>query len=592
MKTLDQLEPRTPIPQPPPGGFPITINAPGSYYLTGNISGASNTDGIRINVSGVTIDLNGFEMTGAGTIGHAINALAAVSNVTIRNGVVRSWGDRGLNLENVTNARIEKMTASGCGDQGARTGTNAVVSDSSFVGNTTGLVVGTGSAVTHSIANDNTGTGFTIGSGGTITACSAAQNGGTGISGSSGVAVSQCSAYNNIGVGIAVNFGTSVLHCGVYSNESDGITASLACVIKDNSVYGNTGDNIEVSTDCLVMNNTCTSAGFNAGDGAGIHVTGSRNRIDGNNVTLSDRGLDVDQPNNVILNNTVTRNPGTGTPANYVIAAGNQVNILLTYLPETISIPATVTLSGDLTGVSGSNGLTITSDSVTVDLAGHALVGIAGSLAGIGVSGSHKNIVIKNGGLRSWGGSGIDAAFSSNGQFDRIEVTDNGGDGLHAGDRCSVSDCIARDNVGDGIETGIISTITRCLAAGNTGFGIKASETAVIEKCNLNNNPAGGITVSNYSVVRDNGCDFQTTNAGILVTGTDNRIEGNNVTRNARGIDIGAAGNLIIKNSASGSTGAGTPSANYDFNGFTQTNGAIITATGTIAADPWANFSF
>jgi parallel beta-helix repeat protein len=405
--------------------------------------------------------------------------------------------------------------------------------------------------------------------------------------------VNGCSAFNNTANGIDVSFGSSVVHCGVYSNEGDGITASLACVVKDNSVYGNTADNIQVATDCLVMNNTSTSAGFNAGDGAGIHVTGGRNRIDGNNVTSSDRGIDVDQANNSIVNNTVRGNPFSGAPANYVISAGNQVNILLTHIPETIGIPATVTLGGDLTGVSGSAGLTITSDNVTVDLAGHALVGIAGTLDGIVISGSRKNIVIKNGSVRSWGGAGIDAAFSTNGQFDRLELTDNtGGSGLHAGDRSLVTDCTARSNTGNGIEAGIIATITRCIAAGNTGIGIKASETAMIERCNLNNNPSGGISVSNFSVVRDNNCDFHTTNSGIAVTGTDNRVEGNNLTRNARGIDVGAAGNLIIKNSATGSTGAGTPSANYDFNGFTQTNGAIVTATGTISADAWANFSY
>jgi hypothetical protein len=87
MKTLDQVEPRKPISQPAAGGFPIVINASGSYYLTGNITGASNTDGIRINVSGVAIDLNGFEMTGTLGFNYGIAAPAAISNVTIRNGV-------------------------------------------------------------------------------------------------------------------------------------------------------------------------------------------------------------------------------------------------------------------------------------------------------------------------------------------------------------------------------------------------------------------------------------------------------------------------------------------------------------------------
>ena len=591
MKTLDQIEPRTPLSQP--GSFPILITQPGSYYLTGNITGTSSTDGIRINVSGGTIDLNGFELagTGSGTFSNGIAAPSAISNVTIRNGVVRGWGHRGLDLELVTNARIEKVTASGCSDYGARTGNSGVVNESTFTGNSRGLEVSSGSVVTHSIANGNTNYGFIMGAG-SIPASAAYQNGQAGIYALSGCVVSECSAYLNGTDGISLGFGNTAAHCGVYSNGNDGIVASLACVIKDNSVYGNTGDNIEVATDCLVINNTCTSAGFNAGDGAGIHVTNSRNRIEGNNVTLCDRGLDVVQPNNIILNNSVTRNPTTGTPQNYVIVAGNQVNILLTYLPETIAIPATVTLSGDLTGVSGSNGLTISADNVSVDLAGHALVGVAGSLKGIAVSGVRANLTIKNGTVRNWGGDGVDAVGSVNGQFDRLQLSNNGGNGISIGDRALATDCTARQNSGHGIFGGIINTVSRCLAALNTGVGISVSETALIEKCNLSNNTGGGIAVSNFSIIRDNLCDFHTAAAGIHVTGTDNRIEGNNVTRNARGIDIGAAGNLIIKNSASGSTGTGAPSANYDFNAFIQTNGAIITATRTISADPWANFSY
>ena len=91
MKTLDQLEPRMRISQP--GSFPILITQPGSYYVAGNITGVANTHGVRINVGGVTIDLNGFEMVGSGSIGDRIDAPAAISNLTIRNGVVRGWGD-------------------------------------------------------------------------------------------------------------------------------------------------------------------------------------------------------------------------------------------------------------------------------------------------------------------------------------------------------------------------------------------------------------------------------------------------------------------------------------------------------------------
>ena len=62
MKTLAQVDPRTPI-----SSLPYTINGPGSYYVTGNLS--STEDGIIIQSSGVTVDLMGFSLTGDGING-------------------------------------------------------------------------------------------------------------------------------------------------------------------------------------------------------------------------------------------------------------------------------------------------------------------------------------------------------------------------------------------------------------------------------------------------------------------------------------------------------------------------------------------
>ncbi|MEM1422772.1 MAG: hypothetical protein AAGH64_02100 [Planctomycetota bacterium] len=56
-KTLDEIEPRTPLSSP--DGQTIVIDTPGSYYLTGDIDGAVGS-GIRIDSGGVTIDLGGF----------------------------------------------------------------------------------------------------------------------------------------------------------------------------------------------------------------------------------------------------------------------------------------------------------------------------------------------------------------------------------------------------------------------------------------------------------------------------------------------------------------------------------------------------
>src|SRR5579883_474024 len=59
MKTLSQIEPRTPI-----SSLPFTIYIPGSYYLTTNLTGVSNSDGITISTGNVTLDLNGFTLQG------------------------------------------------------------------------------------------------------------------------------------------------------------------------------------------------------------------------------------------------------------------------------------------------------------------------------------------------------------------------------------------------------------------------------------------------------------------------------------------------------------------------------------------------
>ena len=59
MKTLAQIEPRTPI-----SSLPFTINQSGSYYVTTNLIGVSGQNGIIVQTRNVTIDLNGFGILG------------------------------------------------------------------------------------------------------------------------------------------------------------------------------------------------------------------------------------------------------------------------------------------------------------------------------------------------------------------------------------------------------------------------------------------------------------------------------------------------------------------------------------------------
>ena len=57
MKSLDQIEARTPI-----SSVPYTISSPGSYYLTANLN-VTTGDAITIAANGVALDLNGFTLS-------------------------------------------------------------------------------------------------------------------------------------------------------------------------------------------------------------------------------------------------------------------------------------------------------------------------------------------------------------------------------------------------------------------------------------------------------------------------------------------------------------------------------------------------
>ena len=117
--TLPQVEPRIPISQPAPGGFPIVISQPGSYFLTQNITGESGQDGIQITTSGVTLDLNGFTVAGVpeSLKGVHVTCSAACALIEIRGGNVATWGgdgiDMGLGTGQITDLWVRANAGSG-----------------------------------------------------------------------------------------------------------------------------------------------------------------------------------------------------------------------------------------------------------------------------------------------------------------------------------------------------------------------------------------------------------------------------------------------------------------------------------------------
>ncbi|NCC52759.1 MAG: hypothetical protein EOM20_16310 [Spartobacteria bacterium] len=104
MKTLDQVEPRTAI-----TNVPITISAPGSYYLTGNLSGG----GISITTNDVTLDLMGFTLSGSGN-GIAIGGAFAtpLHNIVVRNGGIREFST-GIAITSLKDGLFEQLRLQG-----------------------------------------------------------------------------------------------------------------------------------------------------------------------------------------------------------------------------------------------------------------------------------------------------------------------------------------------------------------------------------------------------------------------------------------------------------------------------------------------
>jgi len=466
MKTLDQLdaklEKRTPI-----SALPFTISAPGAFYVTSNLTTSVGGNGITISASGVTLDLNGFELVGNGSPGlFGIRVSASRTNVTIRNGTVRSWTGSGVVTENtaVSGVRVESVRALGNGSAGIALGIGCVVIDCLASGNVAngistsgdslvlrctstgntpsgdGIQVGTRCAVRECVATGNSGDGIQTGDSCEISSCSvsgntgtgvfttngcglrdcvadgnggigfqcgtasgaigctATDNGGAGFSFGNNARLSQCTASSNTGNGITTAAGATVHACMAALNTASGIVGGAGSVVADSSaasnlgtsgivvgtdgvvrgctveantssaansqgisggsgslivhcsvgsttstaaltastgmgiavlggstveacnVRGNTGDGIRGTSNCRIVGNVCDSNGAIGGDGAGIHVTSVRNRIDGNHCTSNDRGIDVDA--NI---NTIVRNTASANTVNYDLAASNSV---------------------------------------------------------------------------------------------------------------------------------------------------------------------------------------------------------------------------------------------------------------------------
>ena len=165
MKSLDQIEARTPI-----SAAPFTISNPGSYYLTTNLTGAVSGSGITISANNVTLDLNGFAVQGVPFSASGIVLSGTSTNVTVRNGTISGWGTYGILFGTYgylsQNLVLEHLTVSANGNGIA--GANCVVqncqsSDNNFYG----IYVAPGT-VSHCLVQNNGSSGIFVDAPGSV----------------------------------------------------------------------------------------------------------------------------------------------------------------------------------------------------------------------------------------------------------------------------------------------------------------------------------------------------------------------------------------------------------------------------------------
>jgi hypothetical protein len=169
------------------GGFPFGIFQPGSYKLSGNLQVPAETGGIQIFASGVSLDLNGFSITGPITClgqnctphkNDTTGIFYGVSRTVIRNGHISGF-DNGIQGE-VTSAgeasgTIEDIHLTNIAGFGILT-INTLIRHNEIVGNG-GFGLGCGEcAVIENVVLFNSRGGINLG-GGTFSGNVVASNG-------------------------------------------------------------------------------------------------------------------------------------------------------------------------------------------------------------------------------------------------------------------------------------------------------------------------------------------------------------------------------------------------------------------------------
>jgi parallel beta-helix repeat protein len=291
---------------------PFVISQAGSYILTANLSTNPGSDCIEVMVGSVSIDLNGFTITGAKVAISARHSRA----VLVQNGIIRLSAHDGIVL-----------------------GNNGVVKNvESNVNNGSGIVCAIHCIIEDTAANSNGSQGIEVLAAATIVNNTVSYNGLNGIVCRGDVfSAAECRISGNTatlngqgvlgGSGILAGSG-SVVESNTVNNNFDGGIVVSSGTVSGNAVNGNGWAGIEASAGSVVSSNTANGNGKSSHCtplGAGITVVNQTNCAVGaggvlaiGNTASGNAGFGIDlgaDPTNGYQNNVAFNNSGTPPPA-------------------------------------------------------------------------------------------------------------------------------------------------------------------------------------------------------------------------------------------------------------------------------------
>jgi len=204
------------LPGCPHAGFPIEICHSGSYRLAGNLDASAVTflGAIEITADNVTLDLNGFAVSGAAvctpgtypvqcaTLGFGTGVFSFVRNTAVRNGTVRGFGS-GVVLAGlgsvIEGVRAESNSDASVGAAGISV-TNGIVTHCTSTANAGDGIRALPFETTVSLNTVSFNGGFGINGGGSVSNNSVSENGQDGIHNATSALYN--TLFTNIGLGI------------------------------------------------------------------------------------------------------------------------------------------------------------------------------------------------------------------------------------------------------------------------------------------------------------------------------------------------------------------------------------------------------